>query len=73
MRYRSLVRFVRVDRVLLLRIPDRDRRGGDQKSAPATGAAARTRICVACVVGRYHYAVDVAAGAAVALLFWLVN
>jgi membrane-associated phospholipid phosphatase len=30
-------------------------------------------ICVACVVGRYHYAVDVAAGAGVALLFWLVN
>jgi membrane-associated phospholipid phosphatase len=30
-------------------------------------------ICVACVVGRYHYAVDVAAGAAVALALWLVN
>jgi membrane-associated phospholipid phosphatase len=30
-------------------------------------------ICVACVVGRYHYAVDVAAGAAVALVVWLVN
>ena len=29
--------------------------------------------CVACVVGRYHYAVDVAAGAGVALLLWLVN
>ena len=30
-------------------------------------------ICVACVVGRYHYAVDVAAGAAVALVLWLAN
>lgn len=30
-------------------------------------------ICVACVVGRYHYTVDVAAGAAVALALWLAN
>jgi membrane-associated phospholipid phosphatase len=30
-------------------------------------------ICLACVVGRYHYAVDVAAGVAVALVLWLVN
>jgi membrane-associated phospholipid phosphatase len=30
-------------------------------------------ICVACVVGRYHYAVDVVAGAAVALAIWLAN
>jgi membrane-associated phospholipid phosphatase len=30
-------------------------------------------ICVACVVGRYHYVVDVVAGAAVALALWLVN
>jgi len=30
-------------------------------------------ICVACVVGRYHYVVDVVAGAAVALAVWLVN
>src|SRR3954453_1101692 len=30
-------------------------------------------ICVACIVGRYHYAVDVAAGAAVAIVLWLVN
>ena len=30
-------------------------------------------ICVGCVVGRYHYAVDVAAGAAVALVLWLAN
>jgi membrane-associated phospholipid phosphatase len=30
-------------------------------------------ICVACVVGRYHYVVDVLAGAAVALLLWVVN
>ena len=28
-------------------------------------------ICVACIVGRYHYAVDVAAGAAVAAILWL--
>ena len=28
-------------------------------------------ICVACVVGRYHYIVDVVAGAAVALALWL--
>ncbi len=30
-------------------------------------------ICVACVVGRYHYVIDVAAGAAVALVLWLAN
>jgi membrane-associated phospholipid phosphatase len=30
-------------------------------------------ICVACVVGRYHYVVDVVAGAAVALALWLAN
>ncbi len=30
-------------------------------------------ICVACVVGRYHYLIDVAAGAVVAIVFWLVN
>ena len=30
-------------------------------------------ICVACVVGRYHYVVDVIAGAAVALAIWLAN
>jgi membrane-associated phospholipid phosphatase len=30
-------------------------------------------ICLACVVGRYHYAVDVGAGALVALVLWLVN
>jgi membrane-associated phospholipid phosphatase len=28
-------------------------------------------ICIACIVGRYHYVVDVAAGGAVALLLWL--
>ena len=28
-------------------------------------------ICVACIVGRYHYIVDVAAGGAVALVLWL--
>lgn len=30
-------------------------------------------ICVACVVGRYHYVIDVVAGAFVALTVWLVN
>jgi membrane-associated phospholipid phosphatase len=30
-------------------------------------------ICVGCVTGRYHYVVDVVAGAAVALAAWLVN
>jgi len=45
-------------------------------AAPWTGAlllVLATAICVACVVGRYHYVVDVAAGAAVALAMWLVN
>jgi membrane-associated phospholipid phosphatase len=28
-------------------------------------------ICVACIVGRYHYVVDVVAGGAVALVLWL--
>jgi membrane-associated phospholipid phosphatase len=32
-----------------------------------------TGICVACVVGRYHYVIDVAAGAFVAFTLWLVN
>jgi membrane-associated phospholipid phosphatase len=43
---------------------------------PWTGAlllALALAICVACVVGRYHYAIDVVAGAAVALVLWLVN
>ena len=30
-------------------------------------------ICVACVVGRYHYIVDIVAGAAVAGALWLAN
>lgn len=30
-------------------------------------------ICVACVVGRYHYVADVAAGAAVAFVLWMAN
>jgi membrane-associated phospholipid phosphatase len=30
-------------------------------------------ICVACVVGRYHYVADVVAGAFVAFTLWLVN
>ena len=43
---------------------------------PWTGAlllALAVAICVACVVGRYHYIVDVVAGAAVALALWLAN
>ena len=43
---------------------------------PAAGAVLLVlafAICVACVVGRYHYVVDVIAGAAVALGLWLVN
>ena len=43
---------------------------------PWTGAlllALAAAICVACVVGRYHYVVDVVAGAAVALALWLAN
>jgi membrane-associated phospholipid phosphatase len=43
---------------------------------PWTGALLMvfaTAICVACVVGRYHYVVDVVAGAAVAVAVWLVN
>lgn len=30
-------------------------------------------ICIACVVGRYHYIIDIVAGAAVALALWLAN
>jgi len=30
-------------------------------------------ICIACVVGRYHYVVDIVAGAAVAGALWLAN
>ena len=43
---------------------------------PWTGAillVLATAICVACVVGRYHYVIDVVAGAAVAVGLWLVN
>ena len=43
---------------------------------PWTGAlllALAAAICVACVVGRYHYIVDVVAGAGVALVLWLAN
>ena len=43
------------------------------RHASAAGLVLAAGICVACVVGRYHYAVDVAAGAGVALLLWLVN
>ena len=37
----------------------------------ASGLAAG--VCVACVVGRYHYVIDVVAGAFVAFTLWLVN
>jgi membrane-associated phospholipid phosphatase len=30
-------------------------------------------ICLACIVGRYHYVIDIAAGAAVAVVLWLVQ
>jgi membrane-associated phospholipid phosphatase len=30
-------------------------------------------ICVGCIVGRYHYVIDIVAGAAVALALWLAN
>jgi membrane-associated phospholipid phosphatase len=43
---------------------------------PWTGAlflALAAAICVACIVGRYHYIVDVVAGAGVALGLWLAN
>ena len=43
---------------------------------PWTGAlllALAAAICLACVVGRYHYIVDVVAGAGVALGLWLAN
>jgi membrane-associated phospholipid phosphatase len=43
---------------------------------PATGIvllALAFGICLACVVGRYHYVVDVAAGTVVALALWLAN
>jgi membrane-associated phospholipid phosphatase len=30
-------------------------------------------ICLACVIGRYHYVVDVVAGAGVAVVLWLAN
>ncbi|HEY6212229.1 MAG TPA: phosphatase PAP2 family protein [Vicinamibacterales bacterium] len=42
---------------------------------PAVGTAflaAAIGIAVACVVGRYHYAMDVAAGAALALAIWAI-
>ena len=43
---------------------------------PWTGAlllSLAAGICVACVVGRYHYAVDVVSGAALALAIWIMN
>jgi membrane-associated phospholipid phosphatase len=43
---------------------------------PVTGVvllALAAGICVACVVGRYHYTVDVVAGAVVALALWFAN
>jgi membrane-associated phospholipid phosphatase len=41
---------------------------------PWTGTALlllAAAICVACIVGRYHYVVDIIAGAAVAVVLWL--
>ena len=43
---------------------------------PWTGAVflvLAASISLACIVGRYHYVVDVLAGAALALVIWLVN
>jgi membrane-associated phospholipid phosphatase len=48
---------------------------GVASALPRTGAALMVLalcICLACVVGRYHYVVDVVAGAALALVVWLV-
>jgi membrane-associated phospholipid phosphatase len=45
-------------------------------ASPWAGAlllALAAAICVACVVGRYHYIVDVVAGAAVAVALWRLN
>lgn len=45
-------------------------------AVPAIGLALLAlagAICVACVVGRYHYIVDIVAGAGVALVLWLAN
>ena len=41
-------------------------------SGHAAGSLA-VAICIACVVGRYHYLVDIVAGAAVAAALWLAN
>jgi membrane-associated phospholipid phosphatase len=46
---------------------------GTLPSAGAVLIVLAAAICVACVVGRYHYVIDVVAGAAVALAVWLVN
>jgi membrane-associated phospholipid phosphatase len=43
---------------------------------PWTGAVflvVAVSISLACIVGRYHYVVDVLAGAALAILIWLIN
>jgi membrane-associated phospholipid phosphatase len=43
---------------------------------PWTGAVflvVAISISLACIVGRYHYVVDVLAGAALAILIWLIN
>jgi membrane-associated phospholipid phosphatase len=47
--------------------------GGALPGPGAVLLALAIAICVACVVGRYHYIVDVVAGAAVAAALWLAN
>jgi membrane-associated phospholipid phosphatase len=45
-------------------------------SVPWAGAALlviAAAICLGCIVGRYHYVIDVVAGAAVAVALWLAN
>ena len=45
-------------------------------SLPSTGMVLlvlAVGICVGCVVGRYHYVIDVVAGAGVAIALWIVN
>jgi membrane-associated phospholipid phosphatase len=46
---------------------------GAMPMAGAVFLALALSISVACIVGRYHYAIDVFAGAALALLIWIVR
>ena len=41
--------------------------------AGAALLALAAAICLGCIVGRYHYVIDIGAGAAVALALWLAN